>query len=146
SVVVAADGRAVPTSLTQPLLQAMSLSEARDLVPALHGGAWDRTRLAALAPLVLDAAIQGDATASTLLRAGARELAVAVAAVVTKLGLPATGFPLALAGGLLLSSALYRQLVVEEVQKCAINPGPVKLVHEPAEGALSLAVQQLSSV
>jgi N-acetylmuramic acid 6-phosphate etherase len=142
AVVAATDGRAAATALTERLLPAMGLPNPQALIAALHGGTWDRARLAGLAPLVVAAAGEGDAAAAGLLRDGARELAQAVRAVVTQLDLPRTGFPLALAGGLLLANAGYRQLFLEELERWTFMPGRVELVAEPAEGAVRLAVQR----
>src|SRR5262249_36134598 len=71
----AADGRVRATALTERLLQAMGLPSAQALIAAVHGGSWDRTRLAGLAPLVLETAREGDATAVALIGASGPGLA-----------------------------------------------------------------------
>src|SRR5262245_58618229 len=92
----AADGRDSPTSITARLLTRMGLSDPTDVIAAIYGGTWDRTRLSALADEVLAAADDGDATAETLARQEAASLAQCVKAVATRLALPTLGLPLAL--------------------------------------------------
>jgi N-acetylmuramic acid 6-phosphate etherase len=145
AITAAADGRAPATALSEQLLSAMGLPHTHALVAAVHGGAWDRARLAGLAALVLDTATRGDAVAAAILRTGARELAAAVRAVIAQLDLPRTGFPLALAGGLFCASAAYRQLVRDELGRCGLTPDPTALVEEPAEGAVHLAARRAAA-
>ena len=62
-------------------------SEPMDLIPAVYRGGWDRTALAGLAPIVLDAAGQGDEVAARIAAHGAHQLALTVAAAAMRLEL-----------------------------------------------------------
>ncbi|MFM8271047.1 MAG: N-acetylglucosamine kinase, partial [Gemmata sp.] len=134
----AADGRAPATPLIDKLLAAFGLSRPHDLVDAVYRGN-DRAVLAALAPVVMNAAEGGDPVASEILRDAAGELASAVSAAARALDLGSC-FPVALAGGLLVSAPGYRELLLCALRDRGLTAEPVTLVREPAEGAVKLAL------
>ena len=136
-----ADRRERSSSLTERLLKKMDLTEPDHLVQAVHGGDWDRTRLSMLAEDVIRAADEGDPAASTLVDAGAEDLAGCVVTAVRALAIPAVGFPLALTGGLLVHAPTYRDRLLRALESCGLRPGHVIAVSEPAEGALRRATQ-----
>jgi N-acetylmuramic acid 6-phosphate etherase len=136
----AADGRGPATILTERFVERFGLSRPRDLILAVYGGGPDRAALAALAPLVVETA-DGDTVAAGIVEHGARELALAAAAVFRQLQWTAP-IPLALAGGLLQGSPPYRQRVLDALQALGVQHDAVALVEEPAEGAVRLAVAQ----
>ena len=95
-----------------------------------------KSDIAALAPLVLRCAEQGDAVSLTILRRGAAELARLVSAVTGRLGL-GNKSPCALAGGLLAENNIYRRTVCEAlVPFCR----PAKPEHGALFGAVQLAL------
>src|SRR5207253_7328352 len=100
---------------------------------------WDRAALAALAPIVLDAAAEGDSVASRIAAQGAHQLALTVAAAAMRLALPPDRVPLAMTGGTLLNSENYREGVLQGLDRLGIHADPVTLVHDPAEGGIRLA-------
>ena len=99
----------------------------------------DRAAIASLAPLVLDAATEGDLVATKIVRSEALELARTVAGAIHNNGLPDRGTPVALAGGVLLGSDLYRSSFLGALRDANIEPGPVQLVPDPAIGTVVLA-------
>jgi N-acetylmuramic acid 6-phosphate etherase len=143
-VVHSADGRAPPTVLTDRLLWAMGGHKPMDLIPAIYRGGWDRSALAGLAPIVLDAAGQGDQIASRIAAHGAHQLALTVAAAAMRLDLPPHGVPLAMTGGTLLNSEHYRDAVLQGLDRLGVHANPVTLVHDPAEGGVRLARQTVA--
>jgi N-acetylmuramic acid 6-phosphate etherase len=143
AVARAADGRGPATMLTEHFLKRFNVSQPQELIGAVYGGGWDRAGLAALAPLVVEAA-ESDAVAAEIVDQGARQLSLAAASVARQLQW--TGpVPIALAGGLLLGSAGYRQRVLHALQSVGLQVDPVTLVQEPAEGALRVAVANTQS-
>jgi N-acetylmuramic acid 6-phosphate etherase len=134
----AADGRAAATPLTDRLLAACGLTRPDELVGVVYRGG-DRATLAALAPVVLEAADSGDAVAREIVSTAAAELAAAAAAAARSLGLGAQ-FPIALAGGLLASCTGYRTRFLAAVAERGLQADPVTIVTEPAEGAVRLAL------
>jgi hypothetical protein len=59
--------------------------------------------------------------------------------VARQLGLTDRPFPLALAGGVLTRSSLLRQQSLEQLRMLGLSPEPIKLVLDPALGAIKLA-------
>jgi N-acetylmuramic acid 6-phosphate etherase len=134
------DHRHTSASLTGLLLRSMQLSDPTQLISAVHGGTWDRTRLAALAEDVIRAADDGDVIAEELILGQLGALAECVAAVIAPLGLSGDGLPLALAGSLMVKAPTYRNRFLARLAAAGIRAEPVLLVPEPAEGALRVAV------
>jgi N-acetylmuramic acid 6-phosphate etherase len=139
AVAWADDDRGPPTGLTKAFLTKMGLQNPQELIPAIYQGSWDRAALAGLAPVVLEAAEAGDPVAGSIVGNEAQLLAETAGAAARKLGLEKTPLPVALAGGLLLGSQSYRQLLVNGLKTCNLQPNPVHLVEEPARGAVRLA-------
>jgi N-acetylmuramic acid 6-phosphate etherase len=139
----AADRHVSTSSLAERLLRRMQLTAPAQLISAVHGGGWDRARLATLAADVIRAADEGDSAAGELVSAHVRELTRHVASVVAALGLPPTGLAVALTGGLLLHVPTYRDRLLGSLQDMGIRPLHVLSVSEPAEGAVRLAADLL---
>jgi N-acetylmuramic acid 6-phosphate etherase len=139
AAVRAADGRGPATPLLNHLLDAMRIASASEFIAAIHAGGWDRARLAGLAAVVLSLAEDGDAVAVAILHDNAAALAETANAAAHNAGLAPSGWPLALAGGLLLNSACYRTGLVTAMHGRGCQPSVTTLVPEPAEGAVRLA-------
>jgi N-acetylglucosamine kinase-like BadF-type ATPase len=144
AVAHAADGRGPATVLTDRFLAAHGLSRAEELITVVYRDR-DRAAVAALAPLVLTAAEEGDPVSDGIVRAAAAELAAATASAARQLGFGAT-FPVALAGGLLVSSAGFRDRFLAALADRGLTAAPVAAVSDPAEGAVRLALARLDSV
>jgi len=139
-----ADGRTPATPLTEQLLTAYGLTRPEELIGVVYRGG-DRAALAALAPVVLEAAEAGDPAADRIVRDAAGELAAAAAAAAAQLDL-GLALPVALAGGLLVSDSGYRKRVLAAFAERGLAVGPVALVTEPAEGAVRLTLARIGSV
>jgi N-acetylmuramic acid 6-phosphate etherase len=134
-----ADRRGRATSLTDRLLSQIGVPEPSALIQVVHGGDWDRTRLAGLAPEVIRAADEGDQLAVNLVDRQVGELAECVAAVIAGLALPSDAVPLAIGGGLFVNAPTYRDRFLRQLRDFAIRPSHALVVSDPAEGALRLA-------
>jgi N-acetylmuramic acid 6-phosphate etherase len=139
----AADGRGEATLLTERLLAAHGLTKPEQLIGVVYRGG-DRAALAALAPVVLDAAEDNDPVAKHIVRDAASELASATAAAARQLGFGMT-FPVAVAGGLFTASPRYLQRFLTALAARGFDADPVSLVTEPAEGAVKLALAKVGS-
>ncbi len=134
AVVHADDGQGPPTALTQRLLGTLALQRPRDLVLWLYRAEKPRTReIAALAPLVLAAAAEGDRVAAKLVAEACDILADLAHIAMRRLALRQPS--IAFAGGLLrapnpLSTCLCAALELSEL------PQPW---YSPAVGAALLA-------
>jgi N-acetylmuramic acid 6-phosphate etherase len=141
AVVRAADGRGQPTRLTERFLARLEVGQPQGLIALVYGGSWDRAALAALAPLVLEEADAGDAAATEIVDREAQELALTAASAVRRLDPEPKALPVALAGGVLLASASYRQRFLDALAARGWHADPVTLVPQPAEGAVRLALR-----
>jgi N-acetylmuramic acid 6-phosphate etherase len=140
AVARAADGRGPTTELTGRFLARLGLSQPQELVGAVYRGGLDRTALAALAPLVFEAADADDTVAARIVADEVEQLANTVAAAACQLDLQRAPLPLAFAGGVLLAAPGYREKILAALAARGIRAEPVALVREPAEGAVRLAL------
>jgi N-acetylglucosamine kinase-like BadF-type ATPase len=139
----AADEVGDPTALLPAFLAKLGATDPRRFIPAVYQGAWDKAGIAGLAPVVLEAAAGGDPVARRIVDEEAVELARTAVGAVKRAGLPADGVPVALTGGLLLRSELFRTLFLAALRR-RLTPGPVQLVEDPALGAVVRARKLLS--
>ena len=133
----AADGRGSPTLLLGGFLKALDIGEPGELVRAVYAIADDRARIATLARVVADAAGGNDTVAKQIIDDGARELAVAVQAVATRLEFDS--FPLAVTGGGLCAIAALRDRLEAHLEQLGLNAIPITMVEQPVAGAVRLA-------
>uniref|UniRef100_A0A2P2JZ10 N-acetyl-D-glucosamine kinase n=2 Tax=Rhizophora mucronata TaxID=61149 RepID=A0A2P2JZ10_RHIMU len=138
------DGRGPQTTLTSSILQALGLSSPDELIGWTYADpSW--ARIAALVPVVVSCAEEGDQVANKILQDSVEELALSVKAVVQRLGLCGedgkVSFPLVMVGGVL--EANKRWDIGKEVVNCISKdyPGalPIWPKVEPAVGAALLA-------
>ena len=137
------DGRGPETRLLDSLLAAWSCAGAEELTAALYREGADKRRLAALSPLVDEAAALGDEVALDILADTARELADMALAAVRRLSLREEAFSVYLSGSVLLKSEQVRQ----DFERRLIAACPLAAVR-PAEkdaawGAVHLALRHL---
>lgn len=142
AIVRAADGRGPKTTLTKPLFEHLQVDSPSAMLARWRGSSIDRHALAALAPLVLDAAEHGDASAKELAERGARELANMVAAVRTRLAIKAGDrWPVVPAGGLIQASAFFRERIVDAIVRTAPETEIGRPILPPSGGSLLLALE-----
>ena len=130
------DGRLSENALHAAVMDAVGGHDIQGIFDFVYFSRRGKSDIAALAPLVLRCAEQGDAVSLEILRRGAAELARLVSAVTGRLGLEKTS-PCALAGGLLAENNIYRRTVCE-----ALAPfcRPAKPEHGALFGAVQLAL------
>jgi N-acetylmuramic acid 6-phosphate etherase len=129
-----ADGRAEAHSLLAAVLGHFALDAPQALVRHIYGGDTSPASIARLAATVVALAQAGEAHAAALLDESAVHLALMATTAARRLALQAP--PLALAGGLMGSSAGLRQRIAAH-----LGPGwdAVRFVDDPAHGTLVLA-------
>ncbi len=139
------DGRGLPTVLTERILTFWGLSHIEDaadrFIPEFGFGGGT----AELAPLVFDAAADGDRVARQLLEAAGDELGLCARLVAEHLFRPADAFPLVLGGSVLQKgrAAYQRDAVVAEVTKVFRAAVPRVLQGPPVLGGAFYAVDLL---
>jgi N-acetylglucosamine kinase-like BadF-type ATPase len=123
------------------VLAEWGLTAAEELIRRVYRESKLPADVAALAPLVITASAD-DAVAAGIVAGAGRELALALAAVVSRLGM-APRVPVAMAGGLLVNSEVLRRAVIASAVERGLRLEPVVRVPEPAQGALRLARELL---
>lgn len=136
------DGRGPRTDLTPMVLRHFGLSRPERLVAEIYHQPQGRRAIAALAAVVDRARAEGDPVAFDIMCQASEELALAAASVITRLEMRGDQFPILLAGGVLretswLADDLQRRLG-EVAPRSVVSP----LSHEPALGAVRLALAQ----
>ena len=134
-VAAAADGREPPTDLSGAILTAAQLNDPSELIQwSIAATGRD---LAALAPVVLSTAANGDLRANALVGLAVEELVLHVRTLAVKLfGDERAHVPVAVAGGLMLKGSLLRKRL-EGRLKSAVPGASVKAGDiVPARGAM----------
>lgn len=109
------DGRGPRTVLRDAIERELALADMRELLPMIDGDVSVRARRARLAPLVTDAAEDGDHVARDLLVRGADALAECVGAVHRTLAFGKGPCEVVVTGGLADGVPAYRELVHAKV-------------------------------
>nr|CAD1823210.1 unnamed protein product [Ananas comosus var. bracteatus] len=144
AVIRAHDGRGPPTNLSESILDKLKLSSPDELIGWTYADpSW--ARIAALVPIVVSSAEEGDEVANKILSNSVEELADSVIAVVRRLSLCGKegkdSFPLVMVGGVLESNKGWD--IAGKVTNCIskVFPGahPIRPEVEPAVGAALLA-------
>lgn len=130
------DGRLSENALHGAVMDTVGGSGIQGIFDFVYFSRRGKGDIAALAPLVLRCAAQGDAVSLDILRRGAAELARLVSAVMGKLGLE-NGSPCALAGGLLAEDNVYRRAVCAALAPFCCPAAPE---HDALFGAVQLAL------
>ena len=128
------DGRGERTLLTPSICRALKLTDITQIVPKNL----DPQQVAALFPLVLEAARQGDRVARHLLAEAACELAQLALALARRLGLRRK-IAVVCAGGVFRSSPALRRSFARYVHRRMPSARVRLLQREPVEGALAMA-------
>ena len=142
AVVRAADGRAPATSLASTLPAALGIDAIDDILHAVHHRS-SRSDIAALAPLVLHAAEQGDTVATSIVEQGAHELALMVRAVDAALQWESRPVAVVCSGSL-FRNAYYRKVVESEVARQVDGVRLIEPEITPAMAGARLALEVLN--
>jgi glucosamine kinase len=135
------DGRGPETILQRTLPVALHVADAGELLRLTGVDGLSRERIAALAPLVLDAANEGDEAARAIVARGVDELALMVYAVAQRLWKDRQTM-LAMTGGLTERPA-FRSAIESAVAHRAPDVRPVPSRLPPVLGAAALALDAL---
>lgn len=141
AVCQSADGRLPQTRLKEVFFRELGVTNVVDFAVKVHRPLMPRDAIAALAPLVLQVAEDGDEQALAVVARGAHELARIVEAVTNRLfpeGRPEVVF----IGGLLEKSDFYRACVHQSILDLVPHALLSGQELRPAVGGLSLAATQ----
>lgn len=138
AVARAEDGRGPQTALTRPVLRHANRSRPAELIGWAAAAA--KADIAALAPVVLTGADQGDGVAAALATQAVSELVAHIQALLSRLGgQGAALLGLALSGGLLATGRPLRARLTDAIVR--LHPGPrvLDVDVDAARGAAALA-------
>jgi len=135
------DGRGPRTRLRNRICRALELADITAVV-SMHP---EPRQIAALFPLVGDAAQQGDLVARQLCDAAARDLAYLAWALLKHAGWARRSVPVVCTGGVFLSSPLIRRGLARQLHRLAPLARSEMLKRHPVEGALWLAREKAES-
>ncbi len=134
------DGRGPHTRLTGKICRALNLPDiTRVILRRL-----EPQQIAALFPVVLEAARQRDSVALELCEQAGRDLAELGVALVKRLGWQRRPFPVVCAGGVFRSSPRIRRSFARHLRRQAPRARVLLLRRPPVEGALDLAREILA--
>jgi N-acetylglucosamine kinase-like BadF-type ATPase len=142
AVADAVDGIGAQTTLANEITQRLQVDDPREIARKLSIAVDIRQEIAALAPLVINAAINGDDIAEGIVDAGAVSTAALVMATVSRLQL-GNNAPLALAGGIACSGNFFRDRLLGQLTTLGFTPDPLSVVSKPVEGSLIMARDRL---
>ena len=140
SVMQSHDGILPPTTLTSLVLQELHIKHAPELKRLVYQASWNKSSMASLARLTIEAASEGDEAARFLLMDEARQLANTAKALIRQDVSFATA-PMALSGSIFRYSCLFRDTFLHHLTE-AYDPKQVVCLENapaPAVGAAQLA-------
>ena len=142
AVADAVDGIGEQTTLANKITQRLQVDDPREIARKLSIAVDTRQEIAALAPLVINAAKNGDDVAESIVDAGAAATAALAMATVSRLQL-GNDAPLALAGGIACSGEYFRDRLLGQLTTLGFTPDPLSVVNKPVEGSLIMARDRL---
>lgn len=133
------DGRSVPTALTESVFKKLKLADAAGLVEKVSRNAFD---ISTLAPLVLEAAKDGDKVAEEILKQAADELVLHVRALLSGIQVRRK-VDVAFSGGLIDHANIYSEFLERKLVSACPQVNVRPPLSSPLKGAIHLALSLL---
>lgn len=140
AVVRAQDGRGPATQLSEKVFEALGASSLQEVIAFTYGRGTRKQEIAALAPLVTEAAGKGDGVALEICRKAAEELFLLAQTVQCRMGV--SSGKLAMAGGILLKDPMIQALFLSRMKTRFPHISCQEPEHDAAWGAALLASQR----
>lgn len=144
AVAEASDDIGPETLLSDMVLAQLGTEDPRSILSQVSAGGDVRRAVAALSPLVMEAAARHDKVARRIVKGAVLEAVKLVAAVAKALAFERP-YPLALAGGVICNSQIFRDELLVKLNDIKRPPAGVTLVFEPVLGCLKMARDKLSA-
>jgi N-acetylglucosamine kinase-like BadF-type ATPase len=129
------DGIVPKSPLLEKVLQQLEVADVAGLVQLVYQPDFERDRIAALAPVVMQLSRNGDAASTNILQSAGRELAATTIAVLRTLNL----HPVAPVGGILSQQTALRETYETELKNAVDGAEVVEPKYDAAVGAALLA-------
>jgi N-acetylglucosamine kinase len=142
AVLRAADHRGTRTLLTGMLLKHFQVTHPQSLLHAVYHTQISPAAIGALASCVQAAARQDDPAATAILRSAADELEASALSVARRLGLVEEPFAFVLSGGIFRAVPWLQEELTRRLPAAAPRSVTRLLDREPAEGAVTFAIQE----
>ena len=141
AVTRAAEGRGPETSLTHVVRERFRITRIRELTRVVYRPDFTREQMASLAPLVSEAARQGDRVALRILEGAGDDLGELAATVIEQLSMTHEPTPVVMTGGVQGARDLILPSLVKRVKAVCPRAEFPEPRFEPAIGALILAME-----
>ena len=136
-------GREPATILTQRVLAMFALGSVDDLLRADVEDRLDRGQIAHIAPVVSQAAHEGDAVAKSILRAFGKGLAELVTAGLRRFGMTDLDVEVVLSGSVFKGGTLIQEAMLAGIRAAAPKARLVNARYEPVVGAALLGLEAI---
>jgi len=143
AAVRASDGREEPTALDAVIRAALSVQDLHEVIPLVYRGGLGRREIATLAPMVAQAARNGDIVAARIMLRAARELALMARVVIKRLHMEQEEFAVVPFGSVFKASDLLLPPFKRLIKAVAPRAVIVMPEHEPVVGCLVAGLQHL---
>jgi N-acetylglucosamine kinase len=140
------DGRGPMTILIDRLPKAVNVPTLEDLANRIYLEGWTAPELAALAPVVLKAAEEGDEQAAAIVNEAGTELALAARVVIEDLGMEKETFEVVLSGGIFKGSPRMVEIIQQELGNVFPLADVILPRREPVIGAGLIALEIASQM
>ncbi len=137
------DGRGPATTLTAAVRETLQLEDMQGIMRRLYHEGLSRAEIAAMAPLVLEAARAGDSVAREIIERGVDELALMVETVARKLAFWPGPVQVAITGGLAQAGPVYQEPLHAAIRRRVPRADLVEPMLPPVLGAALLALEAL---
>ncbi len=141
AVAKASDGRGPLTKLSDRAAEYFRASNVENLIGAIYAPQMDNSRIAGFARYVTETANDGDNTAIEILQDAGRELGTAAVAVIRKLGIEKTSFPVGCVGSVFKAGDLLTDAMIETIKSVAPNAHLEPPKMPPAHAAALMAMK-----
>ena len=139
------DGRGEATRLQSRVMEALQISDMRQILRRVELQGMTRSEIAALAPVVTESAADGDSVALALVERGVEELATMAATVAEKLEFCRTmpRVPIVVTGGLTNAGSIFMAPLTNAIRRRIPSADVTRPVLPPVLGAVLLAIEAL---
>jgi N-acetylglucosamine kinase-like BadF-type ATPase len=135
------DGRGPMTILVDRLTEAVNVPTLEELANRIYLEGWTAPEVAALAPVILKAAEEGDEQAALIVNEAGMELALAARVVIEALGMVNDAFEVVLSGGVFKGSPRMVEIIQQKLRDVNTRAEVILPRQEPVIGAGLIALE-----
>jgi len=144
AIMRAFDGRGDKTLLSDSVLEYLGFSSELELVNWVYKNTISKNDIASIASIVCSTASAGDQMSLKILKEECYEAILTVTTVIKKLKLENSNFDLVLVGSVFNCKKYFKEILVNSLESKFKKINIKNLVKKPAEGAITLALNNLN--